>query len=94
MKNKQTRREKRENKNNEAVFHWKVPLHAVNSQNAVRDDRREKERQAKRLKKKIQKVNRKVARNKRDRKQLLSKKQSYEIALEKIKPNVRYDNQR
>ena len=82
LSRKQTRREKRENKNNEAAA-WKVPLQPKVTEG---DERREKERQAKRLKKKIQKVNRKVARNKHDRKQLLSKKQSLETELEKIKP--------
>ena len=86
LSKKQTRREnseKRENKNNEAAA-WKVPLQ-LNRDSSLHENR-EKERQAKRLKKKIQKVNRKVARNKRNRKQLLSKKQSLEIAYEKIKP--------
>ena len=47
-----------------------------------------KERQIKRLKKKIRKVNRKARRNKHNKKQLLSKKQSLQTELEKIKPTT------
>ena len=81
LKKKQTRREKRENKNNQG--YWKVPLQAHNP-----PEKQVKERQMKRLRKKIQKVNRKARRDTRDKKELLSRKKSLEVELEKLKPST------
>ena len=58
LKKKMSRREKRENKNNEG--YWKVLLQSETH------EKRMKERQAKRLKKKIHSLNRKVTRVTRD----------------------------
>ena len=82
-KNKQTRREKWETKNNEAN-RYDLPIQTQN------EDKHFKERRVKRLKKKIRELDKKIKRNKHDKKQLQSRKKSLEDELNEIEPKKDY----